>query len=248
MKNLILFLGLSCIASSAFAADTELPVRAVVRSVDQVTLSVDLGTRILALPLRESDRFKVGDTLVEFDCERLMSEWRAADAERKGAEANVNNSRKLVSMRAAAGHDLILASALRDKAAANADSIAIRMKQCKILAPFDGRILDLPVRAFETPAANQPVMRIVDDQHLEIDILTPSLALRFLKSGTAFTITLDETGQTYDGIVERIGASVDATSQTIKVTGTFAKKNGDTLLPGILPGMSGTVVYTRQGS
>ena len=51
----------------------ELTSRGVVRARAEAVIATDLNARIVALPFRKGDRFKKGDTLVEFDCRRYKS-------------------------------------------------------------------------------------------------------------------------------------------------------------------------------
>jgi multidrug efflux pump subunit AcrA (membrane-fusion protein) len=81
-------------------------------------------------------------------------------------------------------------------------------------------------------------MSIVGDGLLEADIVVPSNWLKWLKKGHEVKITIDETGETLDATVIKLGATVDAVSQTIELKAQFNKKY-ETLIPG----MSGIVKF-----
>ena len=76
-------------------------------------------------------------------------------------------------------------------------------------------------------------MRLVNTDHLEIEMIVPSLWLRWMKPGLKFHVTIDETETVHDATVERIAATVDSVSQTVKVMAVFADSSRN-----ILPGMS----------
>jgi membrane fusion protein, multidrug efflux system len=211
-------------------------LRGVVRAVNEAAISSDMATRVINLPFREGDAFKKADVLVEFDCDRLRADLKAADAERRGHHAAWENSARLFQMRAAGGHEVAMAAATHDKSAAIVEGLQARVKQCQIVAPFDGRILDLAVRRHETPAPNQPLIRILDDRSLEIDMLLPSSSIKDIKIGTPFLLKLDDTGVMITGEIVRVGAALDIVSQTFKASGL-----PKSTLVGILPGMSGTI-------
>jgi membrane fusion protein, multidrug efflux system len=212
------------------------PLRGVVKAVNEAAIASDIASRVTVLPFREGEAFKRGDILVEFDCERLKAELKAADAERRGHFAAWENSARLFQMRAAGGHEVSIAAAVHDKSAAIAEGLQARVKQCQIIAPFDGRVLDLNVRRHETPSPSQPLLRILDDTSLDIDMLLPASSLKDVKPGALFSLALDETGRTITGEITRVGAALDIVSQTFKASGV---PKGD--LTGVLPGMSGTV-------
>jgi membrane fusion protein, multidrug efflux system len=235
-------IALLCLAGPwpALANDVS-STRGVVRAVNEAAISSDMAARIITLPFREGDAFKKNDVLVEFDCERLQADLKAADAERRGHYAAWENSARLFQMRAAGGHDVAMAAATHDKSAAIVEGLQIRLKQCQMIAPFDGRVLDLMVKRFETPVANQPMIRILDDRSLEIDMLLPASSVKDIAIGMPFTLVLDDTGRVITGEVSRVGAALDIVSQTFKAAG-IAK--GD--LKGILPGMSGAITLGRS--
>ena len=54
--------------------DTKIPVRGVVKAVDKAELSTDLVARVTAIGFRFGERFKKGDLLVTFDCDRYRAE------------------------------------------------------------------------------------------------------------------------------------------------------------------------------
>jgi membrane fusion protein, multidrug efflux system len=220
----------------------DLSARGLVRGIQEATLSSELSARITRLPLKDGDAFRKGELLVEFDCERQKAEWKAAEAERLGALAAHDNSRRLVEYRAAGSHDVQLARAVLEKTTATVEVIAVRLKQCRIFAPFDGRLVDLPVREHEMPQAGQPLMRIVTHASLEVDMIVPAKWLAWLKPGESFLFSPEEGSLKVKGEVIRIGGAIDPVSQTIRAVGTL-ERVGD-----ILPGQGGIIQFKRTGS
>ena len=129
------------------------------------------------------------------------------------------------------------------KARAEAQALAARTGSCNFKAPFDGRMVQRIVQEHETPAANQPLFKIVDTSKLEIETIVPSKWLSWMKPGASFRFTIDETGATIFAKIVRVGATVDAVSQTIKAYGVLIDKQNS-----VLPGMSGTATFNSVGS
>jgi membrane fusion protein, multidrug efflux system len=216
--------------------------RGLVRAVNEATLAGELQARIIQLPLKEGEAFRRGDMLVEFDCDRPKAEWKAAEAERLGATASFENTRRLAEYRAAGAHEVQIARAALEKSAASVEAIAVRLKQCRILAPFDGRIAELPVREHEMPQVGQPLMRIVSDTRLEVDMIVPARWLRWLKVGEPLTFLPEDADRSIEGRILRINAAIDPVSQTVKAVGEL--KAGD----GVLPGQGGNIRFRRSGT
>jgi len=85
--------------------------------------------------------------------------------------------------------------------------------------------------------AGQPVLDILDDSTLEVEFIVSSRWLAWLKPGQGFTIQIDETGKSYPAKVTRLGAKVDAVSQSVKVIGEITGG-----FPELMAGMSGKVL------
>jgi membrane fusion protein, multidrug efflux system len=212
------------------------PMRGVIKAINEAAISSDIGTRITELPFREGQSFKKNDLLIAFDCERLQADTKAAEAERRGHHAAWENSARLYQLRAAGAHEVTMAAATHDKSAAIVEGLQAKAKHCRVLAPFDGRVLDLNVRKHETPSPSQPLIRILDDQSLEIDMLLPASSVSAIKTGVKFELTLDETNKVIKGEITRVGAALDIVSQTFKASGTLTSDKS-----GVLPGMSGSI-------
>jgi len=121
-----------------------------------------------------------------------------------------------------------------------ARAIGQQVKQCAIKAPFNGRVAQLMTQPFETPPANEPLMRIVSDRELELHMVVSSRWLQWLQTGTPFSFEVDETGKIHHAVIKRVAATVDAVSQTVRVVGVF-EQHPDR----VLPGMSGNAHFDQ---
>lgn len=213
-------------------------VRGVVKPLAEAQVTSDLARRILELPWRDGDRFRKGDLLVRFDCNELQAEANAARAVWRGKKAAYANAAELHRRQAAGALSVAMAAADADKAEADAQALEARLGRCAIVAPYDGRIVERLSAPYETPTPSQPILRIVDDSELEIQIIVPSRWLKWIREGLDFTFRIDETGEPAKAKVQRIGASVDPVSQTVRIAGAFVARS-----PDVLGGMSGTAVF-----
>ncbi len=226
-------LAISEISAISMAATPQAPVHGLVRAAAQATITSGINLRIATLPFKTGDSFTKGQALVTFDCSQLQAERAAAMASARAMHITYASNLSLVRLHAAGRNDVAIAKANADKADAKVDAWNAQMRDCTIAAPFDGAIASQPMHAFETPAANQPIMTIVEGKELEVEVIVPAKWLTFLKKGTAFKISPAATGGSYDATVSRISAVVDPVSQTVKV---FGRLTGDT--GPIRPGMS----------
>lgn len=241
-----MLIGLAC-APAAGGADSiagsaqQLPVRGVVRPSAQATLSTDLAASVAKVGFKEGEEFRRGDVLVAFDCRRQQAELASAVAQQREMVVAFESASFLEKRNASSHQDVETTRARADKAAAEVEAMRVRLDQCSIVAPYDGRITELRVHEHEMSVAGRPLLSIAAKWEPEIELIVPSTWLTWLTPGAEFQFLVDETGKSYPGMVVRLGAAVDTVSQTIKA---FAKFTAAT--PDILIGMTGTVQFRRQ--
>ena len=230
--------GVDTVTTGSIATADEHDARGVVVPNAEVTLGAGLAARIASMPFKPGQSFKKGQTLVLFDCARQEADLRGARAAFKKA-ADMHASKKRLKARGAAGSaEVREAGADAATARARVESISEELAYCTIVAPFSGRVVERHAEAHEIPAANAPVMTVVDDSALEVDLIVPSSWLRWVQRGSDFNFEVDELGNAFRARVSRLGAKVDAVSQTIKLTGVFVSRPDR-----VLAGMSGTARF-----
>ena len=234
---------LAVAASVSSVAAQDVNARGVVQAVTEATIAVDYTARIRRLPVQEGEAFQKGDVLIVFDCSRYQAEVAAARAGAHARELVVAKNRKLLARGAIGAAEVEESAAELQKARAEVLAVQARTGSCDFKAPFDGRLVERVAQEHESPAPNQPLIRIVDTTRMEVEAIVPSKWLIWLKPGSPFTFSVDETGARLSAKVVRIGATVDPVSQTIKAYGVLVDKDNS-----VLPGMSGTATFQQAGS
>lgn len=222
---------------SAWAEDKAPDIRAQLSPRRQTTLAAELGAKIERLSLREGDRFKEGQVLAALDCQIQRAQLEEARVALTTADKLAGVSRRLQEMNAAGQMEIETAQAEAAKARAKVNAGNAVVSKCAIAAPFAGRVVEIKVHEQQFIQPGQAVMEILDDSVLEVEFLAPSRWLTWLKPGRPLDIAIDETGRTYPARISRLGARVDALSQSVKV---MAEING--AFPELLAGMSGRIL------
>lgn len=225
----------------AIALETEpkgMPIRGLVRALEQAKISTDLAARVSKIHVRQGESFQKGDILIEFDCARLEARRDAGAAALASARIAHSGQNRLFKRGATGRQDLLLAFHEQQRKAAELTALNARLTHCLVRAPFDGRVVELHLHAFETPVAGEPVIRLVGRDAFEINIIVPSTWLARIAVGTKLDIKLDETTVQHAATVRRIGAAVDPVSQTVQIIAAFDAPNAR-----VLPGMSGDVTF-----
>ena len=211
-------------------------IRAQLSPVRYTTLSSEISARIDRIATRIGERFGKGDVLVEFDCAVERAQLARAAAVETQASKTLAISKRLASLKSIGKLEVDSAAAEVEKATAEHAVAQASVEKCKILAPFAGVTVEQRAREFQYASPGEPLLEIVDDTDLEIELIAPSRWLAWLRPGVPFTVHIDELDRSYPASVTRIGGRVDAVSQSIKVIG---KIDGEAA--GLLPGMSGSV-------
>lgn len=203
------------------------------------TLSSETAARIDKISHRAGEHFQKGETLVEFDCVAQRAQVAKARAVLKAAEKTYAINQRLFQMKSLSGLELEVSAAEIDKAKADVAIADATQSKCTVEAPFAGVVVDQKAREFQYTPPGQALLEIVDDKALELEFIVPSAWLRWLKTGFAFSVAVDETGKTYHAHVELLGGRVDPVSESIKITGTIDSDAQD-----LVPGMSGRVLMS----
>jgi RND family efflux transporter MFP subunit len=226
-------------APAAGGALASREIRAQLAPRRYTTLAAEIGAKINRLPLAEGASFRQGQLLVQFDCALQQAQLAKADAALMAADTNWKGNQKLAQLNSVGQIELDVSKAEVLKAQAEVAANRTLLGKCSISAPFGGRIAEQKAREQQYVQPGQALMEILDDSTLELEFIVPSRWLSWVRSGSAFQVSIDETGKTYPAKVQRIGARVDPVSQSVKLTAVIDGRFGE-----LIAGMSGKVLMT----
>jgi len=229
------------LAPGAIAEEPE--VRGVITARSHATVSSQISARVTNLPFEAGQAFRKGDVLVGFDCAMHRAELRAAEAELGSARKTHANNRELAHLDAVGVLEVELSAAEVEKSQAGVELARVQTSRCQVLAPYAGRVVSTAVNLYESVQSNQELLRILDDSQLELELIVPSSWVRWLDTDTRFGFKVDETGETVIARVNRIGASVDPISQTVRLNAVFPERPGS-----LLAGMGGRASFETPAS
>ncbi len=208
-------------------------------SLHTATLSSELAGRIDAIATRVGDHFRRGDVLITFDCAVPRTQLARAQAVVTQVERTYEINRRAVAQKPTGQLELDIAAADVLKAKADLAAAEAVASKCSIAAPFAGMTVERKAHEFEYAIPGQPLLDVLDDRALEVELTAPSRALAWLKPGASFQVRIDDTGKTYSGQITRLGGRVDPASQSVRVIGEIT---GDP--SGLMAGMSGHATVT----
>lgn len=215
-------------------------VRVLIKAAREARIASQMSGRITELPLKMGQSFRRGDLLVGFDCAHQQAEQAAADAAFSKADKTLVSKKSLAAMKAVSEMDVQLAEADLAMSRAQIDRARASVRDCRIVAPYDGSVVRVAANHAEFVGPGSPLIEIVERGTLHVEALVQSTWLTWLKPGQRFTITVDELGRDVVAEVTAIGVRVDPVSQTIALTGKIIQNT-----PGLRAGMSGNAKFAR---
>ena len=212
--------------------------RALVVASQEAILSSELAARIENIAVKEMQRFKKGDLLIQFDCSLYEAQKDVVSANANSALIKLKSDEQMLQMRSIGKYELELSISEYEKAKSELRIAELNVERCQIKAPFDGAVEEVVVNTFETIQPQVELMKIIQTEVLELEMVVSSEWISWLKIGHPIKVYIDEIQKEFNATISGIGANVDAVSQTIQLKGTITDSS-----PALLPGMSGRVVF-----
>ena len=212
--------------------------RALVVASQEAILSSELAARIENIAVKEMQRFKKGDLLIQFDCSLYEAQKDVVSANANSALIKLKSDEQMLQMRSIGKYELELSTSEYEKAKSELRIAELNVERCQIKAPFDGAVEEVVVNTFETIQPQVELMKIIQTEVLELEMVVSSEWISWLKIGHPIKVYIDEIQKEFNATISGIGANVDAVSQTIQLKGTITDTS-----PALLPGMSGRVVF-----
>lgn len=247
-KSLVLLMVFICRIPVAAAQDeTPLPepgqtlqnhIRALIIPVLETTFSSGIDGLIKEIRVDFGSPFKRGQDLLVFDCDTFRGELDKAGAEFEQARKTLEVNRRLESLQSISELEVAVAEARMEMTRAELGLKEIQVKKCVLKAPFSGKVLKREVNPFEYVKLGQPLLQVIADRDLRLQLFVPSQWLKWISTGTPFTIGIDETGENYKAKIVTLGGRVDPVSQTLEVRGVIEGTH-----PELLAGMSGSASF-----
>ena len=212
--------------------------RALVVASQEAILSSELAARIENIAVKEMQRFKKGDLLIQFDCSLYEAQKDVVSANANSALIKLKSDEQMLQMRSIGKYELELSISEYEKAKSELRIAELNVERCQIKAPFDGAVEEVVVNTFETIQPQVELMKIIQTEVLELEMVVSSEWISWLKIGHPIKVYIDEIQKEFNATISGIGANVDAVSQTIQLKGTITDTSH-----ALLPGMRGRVVF-----
>lgn len=205
----------------------------VVHAHQEAVLSAKVLARVESLPLREGAAVKAGDLLAGLDHKDIDANLAAAEAARaraaaslKEAEAEQARVRRLFDSGSATSREMERADSALQGARGGLNEAEARVREARaqkgytrILAPFDGRLVERRVEVGELASPGTPLVRVESVGDFELWADVPQERLSAVRRGAQATVRVDGIAEPIPGKVARLVPAADPRSHafTVKV-------------------------------
>jgi membrane fusion protein (multidrug efflux system) len=166
-----------------------------------------VGGLVIKLNVKEGDRVKKGDILVELDHRISEAQLQKAKAHAELSQHELRRVTELVAQRGLATKELDTAKANSDSAQAELRLATVAFENATIRSPIDGIVVQKTVEEGNIVEPGQTLVTICDIDHAWIAANIEETAVGDVKPGQPVKIVVDE-GGTLTGRVLEVRASV----------------------------------------
>lgn len=237
------------VAAQVKSVGTGFEMDGVIQPVKQSTISAQAAGRIVTLSVKAGDKVRAGQLLATIDdreaqtgVQRSQAQVAQAQAELRNAQANFDRTRDLqnkgfVSAAALDNADSQLkgAQAGRDQAGAGARQSALAQGFTRVLAPYDGWVLQTQAEAGDLAVPGKPLLTLYAPLPIRAVVQVPVSRSALARAAGAVEILIQNAGAATQSVRPVSSSSVpnaDPVSQTIEWRFELPPEAARSLLPG----------------
>ncbi|UDQ97280.1 efflux RND transporter periplasmic adaptor subunit [Lentisphaerota bacterium WC36G] len=215
-------------------------VKAILSPIQEIIVARRISSKIDKYNFKVGERFKEGDVLVNINATFFEFQHRKAQAATIEAQKNEAYWRNRIvkekdMYKDGIGDKATIEKAIleheicKSKLAVSKNDLFIanlNLKECKIIAPFSGRLVEKTVRDGEHFRDREPLMTIINDNQVLAVMYLPSFLRTKLNQGDAVSVMVEETMKKYTGKIYTLSAKIDPRSKTFEVKVVIDNKDG----------------------
>jgi membrane fusion protein, multidrug efflux system len=193
-----------------------------VTAVNGVTVSTDLGGRVVEIGFESGSEVRNGALLVQLDIDREKAQLVQAEAKRDLSRLNLERERNLLSRHTVSQseYDAVEADLRQNEGAVKEQEAIIARKT--IRARFDGLAGIRQVNIGQYLNPGQPVVTLESVDPVYVDFELPQEQLSKVTAGLGVEVILDAYPERFRGTVTAINSEVESDSRNFKVRATLA--------------------------
>ena len=221
-----------------------------IRAIQEANLSFRVSGPLVELPVKVGDSVKAGAIVARIDPNDFEVALKNAQAVLTAAEAAARRAaadyQRLYNAQqedpgATSQRAVDRALAARDEtraavssAGATVQTAQDRLGYTRLLAPFDGDVVETYVENYETVTALKPIVRLIDNSGIEMTLSIPENLIGYADFITDVSVTFDALpGVEAPATVSEIGSEASQATRTYPLTIVMQQPPNAEILPGM---------------
>jgi len=213
--------------------ESQTPEYVILQPIEEATFSSETTASVSAINVKEGSYFQRGTILLELDCRVQQADYEKSKAQQNAALIALRSAEKLKSYGSISEFELVKAKSEAAMVNADVNKLSAILDKCIIKAPFNGAVSDVMIHTHETVKPGDPLMKIVNTDHIIVELEVPSDWLRWLHINSNFRVHVNEINKSIPAKIVRINPKIEPVSQTVRVIGEVSTTPDDRLLPGM---------------
>lgn len=199
-----------------------------------------MGGRVRRILVKEGDRVRTGDLLVDLDNDAIEKQMAQAQAAYDLANVVFEKQDRLWKQQIGSEVQYLQAKSNKEQAEAGLNTLREQYRMSRLTAPFDGTVDEIMVSVGEMTAPQRPVARVVDLTGASLEADVPESYLQRVKVGDPVRVEFPSLGDTINATLANVSRYIDPANRTFQVT--LRVPNGETY---VRPNML-SVVHIRD--
>ena len=214
------------------------------------TIAAEVEGKVLSVPVEEGDRVKAGKTVLaeidpvwsDLNLKKAEADINARTATLEKDEADLKLLEKLAAVNSAKPKEVTDKRAIvkADRAALEAaialrDRVKEQVGRLKIVAPFDGLVVQKMTEEGQWVGPGSSVIKVISDGEIDAVVNVPERYVNLIQVGHKVDVRIDALGMTVKGDVVSVTPMGSSSSRTFPVKVRLADLAGK-----LMPGMSVT--------
>lgn len=215
-KNIAMLLLLVLTVTAGCRANKDIVRATGTIEVREVDIGSRIGSRVTTLLADEGASVKKGDVLAELDSGIVKAQKDIAEALYDQAKDNYDKAKNLYESGAVPQQQFDQANTNLINAQSNRKQAGIMLNEAKIIAPWDGVILEKNIEVGEIVSPNAPMFVLGDLTTAKVSIYVPLPQLGLIKLNQPAKVMVDSFKKWFDGRVTFISGKAEFTPKNIQ--------------------------------
>ncbi|MEM9884755.1 MAG: efflux RND transporter periplasmic adaptor subunit [Bacteroidota bacterium] len=204
-------------------------VQGSVEAEDLVSISSEIGGRILDLRIREGQSVRRGQLVAKLDLESVEKQIAELETQLQLANDLYERQKRLWDQEIGSEVQYLQAENNKERLEKAIETVKLQLSKSEVYSPVSGVVEMLIVKAGEIAAPGAPIAQVLNTSKVKIVANVPETLIRSVGKGSKVTAQVPAMDWEREVRITEVARTIDKTNRTLKieanVTGTGLKPN-----------------------